>query len=87
MSYGFEWIPGLVLAGTALVLLLVPAFALIGLAVLALVALAAVVALAGAVVATPYLLARTLRRRLAERHHAVSEIATFRAELSGPQVG
>jgi hypothetical protein len=53
-----------------LVLLLVPAFALIGLAVLALAAVAALVALAGAVLVTPYVLARTLRRRLAERHQS-----------------
>jgi hypothetical protein len=68
MSYGFEWIPGPVLLGTVLVLLLVPGFALIGLVVVALAAVAALVALAGAILAMPYLLARTLRRRLAERH-------------------
>ena len=69
MSYGFEWMPAVVLLG-ALVLLIVPAFALIGLAVVALAAVAALVALAGAIVASPYLLARTLRRRLAERHQS-----------------
>jgi hypothetical protein len=70
MSYGFEWIPGLVVAGTVLVLLLVPGFALIGLAVLALAAVAALLALAGTILATPYLLARAVRRRLAERHQS-----------------
>ncbi|HEX6583820.1 MAG TPA: hypothetical protein VF056_09460, partial [Thermoleophilaceae bacterium] len=60
--------PAVVLVA-ALVLLIVPAFALIGLAVVALAAGAALVALAGAILATPYLLFRTLRRRLAERHH------------------
>ena len=30
MSYGFEWIPGIALIGTLLVLLLVPGLALIG---------------------------------------------------------
>jgi uncharacterized membrane protein len=69
MSYGFEWMPAVVLLG-ALVLLIVPAFALIGLAVVALAAVAALVALAGAIVASPFLLARTLRRRLAERHQS-----------------
>ena len=69
MSYGFEWIPAVVLVG-AFIVLMVPAFALIGLAVLALAALAALVALAGAILATPYLLARALRRRLAERHES-----------------
>jgi membrane protein implicated in regulation of membrane protease activity len=69
MSYGFEWIPAVVLVG-AFVLLMVPAFAMIGLVVLALAALAALVALAGAIVASPYLLVRTLRRRLAERRQS-----------------
>ena len=69
MSYGFEWMPAVVLGG-AFVLLIVPAFALIGLAVVALAAVAALVALAGAILASPFLLARTLRRRLAERHQS-----------------
>ena len=89
MSYGFEWIPAVVLVG-AFVLLMVPAFAMIGLVVLALAALAALVALAGAIVASPYLLVRTLRRRLAERHqstHGSVPIATASAELSGAPVG
>jgi hypothetical protein len=67
-SYGSEWIPGLVLLGAVLVLLIVPPFALIALVVVALAAVAALVALAGAILASPYLLARTVRRRLAERH-------------------
>lgn len=66
-TYGSEWIPGLVLLGTVLVLLIVPPFALIGLVVVALVAVAALVALVGAILAAPYLVARTVRRRLAER--------------------
>ena len=66
MSYGFEWMPVVVLVG-AFVLLMVPAFALIGLVVVALAAVAAVAVLAGAIVASPFLLARSLRRRLAER--------------------
>ena len=69
MSYGIEWMPVVVLLG-APVLLIVPAFALIGLAVVALAAVAALVALAGAILASPYLLARALRRRLAERHQS-----------------
>jgi hypothetical protein len=85
MSYGFEWIPGVVLVGTILVLLIVPAFALIGLVVVALAAVAALVVLAGAILATPYLLARTVRRRLAERHRSTQgslPIATAIAEPS-----
>jgi hypothetical protein len=70
VKYGFEWTPGLVLLGTLLVLPLVPSFALIGLVVVALAAVAALVALVGAILATPYLLVRTLRRRVAERHRS-----------------
>jgi positive regulator of sigma E activity len=68
VKYGLEWFPGAAVLGAALVLLIVPPFALIGLAVVALAAVAALVALAGAILATPYLIASTLRRRLAERH-------------------
>jgi positive regulator of sigma E activity len=67
-AYGLDWIPGGVLLGAVLLLLIVPPFALIALAVVALVAVAALVALAGAVLAMPFLLVRTVRRRLAERH-------------------
>jgi hypothetical protein len=84
MSYGFEWFPAVALVG-AFVILMVPAFALIGLAVLALAALAALIALAGAIAASPYLLARTIRRRVAERHQATQRsvpIATAVAEPS-----
>jgi hypothetical protein len=84
MSYGFEWMPAVVLVG-AFVVLMVPAFALIGLVVVALAALAALVALAGAIIASPYLLARTLRRRYAERHespHGAVQIPAVIAEPS-----
>jgi hypothetical protein len=70
MRYGLEWKPGLVLVGAVLVLPLAPPFALIGVVVVALAAVAALIALAGAVLASPYLLARTLRRHLAERHQS-----------------
>jgi hypothetical protein len=66
MRYGFEWTPGLVLVGLVLILPLAPPFALIALAILALAAAAAVVALAGALLASPYFLVRSLRRHLAE---------------------
>jgi hypothetical protein len=69
-GYGFEWTPGVVLLGTVLVVPFVPGIALIGLVVVALAAVAAFVALAGAILATPYLLARTVRRRLAGRHQS-----------------
>lgn len=70
MSYGFEWIPGPVLLGTVLVLPIAPSFALIGLVILALATVVALVALAGAILVSPYLLVRALRRRLAERHQS-----------------
>jgi hypothetical protein len=85
--YGFEWIPGVALLGTVLVLLIVPSFALIALVVVALAAVAAVVALAGAILAAPYLLVRTVRRRLAERHQSTRRsipIATAITALAGP---
>jgi hypothetical protein len=85
-TYGFEWIPGVGLLGTVLVLLIVPSFALIGLAVVALAAVAAVVALAGAMLAAPYLLVRTVHRRLAERHQSTEgsvPMATAIAHAAG----
>jgi hypothetical protein len=85
MKYGFEWTPGLVVLGMVVVLPLAPPFALIAVAALALAAVAALVVLAGAILATPYLLARTLRRRLAERHQPTQgslPIATAIAEPS-----
>ena len=89
MKYGFEWTPGIVLLGSVIVLPLAPGFALIGLVVVALATVAALVALAGAVLATPFLLVRTIRRRLAERHQSTegsAPIATTiaQAALAGP---
>jgi hypothetical protein len=86
VKYGFEWTPGIVLVAAVLVLPLVPSFALIGVVVVALAAVAALVALVGAVLATPYLVVRTIRRRLAERHGSTEgsvPIATAIA-LAGP---
>jgi hypothetical protein len=68
MSYGVEWIPGGVVFGAVLLLLIVPEFALIAVVVVSLAALVAVVALAAAALASPYVLTRLLRRRLAERN-------------------
>jgi positive regulator of sigma E activity len=79
-AYGLDWIPGGVFLGTVLLLLIVPPFALIALAVVALVAVAALVALAGALLATPYLVVRTVRRRLAERHIRQSQPQPLAAE-------
>ena len=82
MSYAVEWIPGLVVVGLVLVVLIVPPFALIGLVVVALAAVAALVALAGAVLATPYLLVRALRRRLAERPQSTEGSAAIAAAIA-----
>jgi hypothetical protein len=86
MSYRSEWMPAVVVLGTVLILLIVPSFALIGLAAVALAAVAALVALAGAILATPYLLVRSVRRRLAERHQsreASVPMATAIAQAAG----
>jgi positive regulator of sigma E activity len=69
VSYALEWSAGPALLG-AVLLLLVPSFALIGLVVVAIAAVAALVALAGAMLAMPYLLVRSLRRRLAKRRES-----------------
>ena len=86
MRYGFEWTPGIFLLGMVVVLPLVPGFAMIALVVVALAAAAALVALAGAVLATPYLLVRTIRRRLAERHGSTEGSMPIAAAitLAGP---
>ena len=65
MSYAVEWGSGVLGVWTVL-LLLVPEFAVIAVLVLALAALVALVALAAAALVSPYLLVRSLRRRLAQ---------------------
>jgi positive regulator of sigma E activity len=67
-GYGVDWIPGTAALGGVLLLLIVPPFALIAVALLAVAAVAALIALAGAILASPYLIVRSARRRLAERH-------------------
>jgi hypothetical protein len=69
------------------VLPLVPGFALIGLVVVVLAAVAAVAALAAAILAMPYLLVRSLRRRLAGRHRSTGgsrPVATAIARATTP---
>jgi uncharacterized membrane protein YjgN (DUF898 family) len=82
VKYGIEWTPGIVLLGLVLVLPLVPSFALIGVVVVALAAVAALVALAGAILATPYLVVRGLRRRLAERHQSTEGSAPIATAIA-----
>ena len=81
MSYASEWTAVPVFLG-ALLLLLVPGFALIAVLIVALLAVAALVALAGAILASPYLLVRTLRRRLAERQGSTASSATMHSGLT-----
>lgn len=73
--YRFEWIPGFALIAAVLVFPLAPAFAMIALLLAALVAVVALVALAATVIAAPYLLVRSVRRHLAERHGAKPPVA------------
>jgi membrane associated rhomboid family serine protease len=84
VKYGIEWTPALVLFGMVIILPLAPAFAMIGLLVLAVAAVAAVIALAGAVVATPYLVVRGVRRRLDERHRATQGSVPIAAAIVEP---
>ena len=69
MSYSNEWLPGAAVIGIV-ALLSVPSIALIVFFALLLAALAAAVVLAGAIVATPFLLGRAIRRRLLARRDA-----------------
>ena len=66
MTYRLEWIFGVGAFGTLLLLMIVPEFAMIAVLVVALGVLVALVALVVAVLASPYLLVRGLRRRLAQ---------------------
>jgi membrane protein implicated in regulation of membrane protease activity len=74
MSYAVEWMGEFVVFGIVFLLLIVPEFAMIAVVVatmavlvVALAALVALVALAAAALASPYLLVRSVRRRLAQR--------------------
>src|SRR3954463_5852960 len=71
MSYAVEWMGGGVVSGIVLVFVLVPEFAAIAVVVatiavlvVALAALVGLVALAAAALGSPYLLGRSVRRRL-----------------------
>jgi hypothetical protein len=85
VKYGFEWTPGLVLLGAVVVLPLAPAFAMIGLLIVAIAAVAALIALA----ASPFLLVHHVRRRLEERDRPADSPAPLAttiatAALAGP---
>ena len=68
VTYVVEWIAAPVVLGGMLVL--IAPFALIAAIIVAFAMLAALVALVGAVLALPYLLVRSVHRRLAERRPA-----------------
>jgi hypothetical protein len=72
MIYRIEFLPGLSFLGAVLLVLLVPPVAVIAVIVAATAALALVAALAGAVLATPYFVARFVHRHLAGRHPAAT---------------
>jgi hypothetical protein len=69
MSYAVEWMGGgaLPVSGIVLLLLIVPEFAAIAVVVATIAVLVGLVALAAAAFASPYLLARAMRRRRPER--------------------
>jgi hypothetical protein len=82
MSYGVEWMGGSVVYGIVLLLLIVPEFAAIAVVVatiavlvVALAALVGLVALAAAALASPYLLVRSIRRRLSRTKTMVDPLA------------
>jgi hypothetical protein len=82
MSYGVEWMGGGVFYGAVLLLLIVPEFAAIAVVVativvlvVALAALFGLVALAAAVLASPYLLVRSVCRRLCPPKNTMDPLA------------
>ncbi len=70
MNYRPEWISGPAFLGTVLIFLIVPPFAVIALVVVALAGVVALAAVAGAMLAMPYRLVRSVRRRRAERRRS-----------------
>jgi hypothetical protein len=82
MSYAVEWMGGVVVFGIVLLLLIVPEFAAIAVVVatiavlvVALAALVGLVALAAAALASPYLLVRSVRRRLSRTKNMADALA------------
>ena len=82
MSYSVEWIWAPVVSGMVLLLLIVPQFAAIAVVVatiavlvVALAALVGLVALAAAALASPYLLVRSVRRRLCRTKNTLDQLA------------
>src|SRR4051794_7319379 len=91
MSYSVEWIWGPVVSGMVLLLLIVPEFAVIAFVVatiavlvVALAALVGLVALAAAALASPYLLVRSVRRRLRATKDMANPLAGRDARADRP---
>jgi hypothetical protein len=82
MSYAVEWVWAPVVSGMVLLVLIVPEFAAIAVVVatiavlvVALAALVGLVALAAAALASPYLLVRSVRRRLCSTKNTMDPLA------------
>jgi membrane protein implicated in regulation of membrane protease activity len=93
MSYAVEWIWGPVVSGMVLILLIVPEFAVIAIAVatiavflVALAALVGLVALAAAALASPYLLVRSVRRRRCPTKNTMEPLAERDPEPIGRRI-
>src|SRR4051795_3515961 len=87
MSYSVEWIWAPVVSGMVLLVLIVPEFAAIAVVVatiavlvVALAALVGLVALAAAALASPYLLVRSVRRRLSATKNTMDPLAERNAD-------
>ena len=93
MSYAVEWIWGPVVSVMVLLVLIVPEFAVIAVAVatiavvlVALAALVGLVALAAAALASPYLLVRSVRRRLSRTKNMTDPLAERDLEPIGRRI-
>ena len=77
MSYAVEWMGGGVVpvCGIVLLLLIVPELAAIAVVVATIVVLVGLVALAAAALASPYLLVRSVRRRLSRTKNMMEPLA------------
>ena len=75
MSYAVEWIWGPVVSGMVLLLLIVPEFAAIAVVVATIAVLVGLVALAAAALASPYLLVRSVCRRLCPTKNTMDPLA------------
>jgi membrane protein implicated in regulation of membrane protease activity len=87
MSYSVEWVWAPVVSGMVLLVLIVPEFAAIAVViatiavlVVALAALVGLVALAAAALASPYLLVRSVRRRLNPTKNTMDPLAEREAD-------